>query len=90
MKALISKLEPRENGYRVAQVEQDDNIFGVAADLFWVDCPEECEADKWYYSPDLDGCLPIPEPEPIPVVEPTKEELMAKLLELQAQLEGMK
>lgn len=90
MKALISKIELRENGYRVAQVEPDNKIFEVAEDLFWVDCPNECEADKWYYSPDLNGCLSIPEPEPIPVVEPTKEELMAKLLELQAQLEGMK
>lgn len=91
MKALISKIEPRESGYRVAQVEQDDNIFDVAEDLFWTDCPDECVADIWFYNPESEMCEPIPQPEPEPIVatEPTKEELLAKLLEIQAQLQGM-
>ena len=90
MKALISTLEPRENGYRVAQVEQDENIFDVAEDLFWVDCPDECVVDLWFYNPETEECEVIPVPEPVTSVEPTKEELLAKLLELQAQLEAMK
>lgn len=51
MKALISKIEPRESGYRVAQVEQDDKIFGVAEDLFWIDCPESTVADQCWFDP---------------------------------------
>lgn len=90
MKALISTLEPRENGYRVAQVEQDDNIFDVAEGLFWTDCPDECVADQWFYNPATEECELIPVPEPVIAVEPTKEELMAKMIELQAQLEGLK
>lgn len=49
MKALISSIEPRESGYRVAQVEQDENVFAVAEDMFWVDCPDDLVADgKWF------------------------------------------
>jgi hypothetical protein len=51
MKALISKIEPRNTGYRVAQVEPNDNIFDVAEDLFWVDCPGYIEADKYWFDP---------------------------------------
>ena len=90
MKALISTLEPRETGYRVAQVEQDENIFDVAEDLFWIDCPDDCVADLWFYNSETDLCQPIPVPEAPAAVEPTKEELLAKLLEIQAQLEAMK
>lgn len=49
MQALISKLEPRESGYRVAQVVADDKTFPVADDLYWVSCPNDLEADaKWF------------------------------------------
>lgn len=49
MKALISTSEPRESGYRVAQVEQDKNVFAVAEGMYWVDCPEDLTADgKWF------------------------------------------
>lgn len=60
MKALIS---PNENSYsydgtllgsRVAQVNNE--IFPVAPPLFWVDCPNNCVADLWYY---LEGKLYI-------------------------------
>lgn len=44
--ATISEIE---NCQRVAQVEQDENVFDVAEPSFWVDCPEDCKADDWYY-----------------------------------------
>jgi hypothetical protein len=37
------------NCQRVAQVELDNNTFPVHTTLFWVDCPDNCVADKWYY-----------------------------------------
>jgi hypothetical protein len=52
MKALISKLEPRETGYRVAQVVTDNSIFPVAEpDLFWVSCANDVVQDKFWYDP---------------------------------------
>lgn len=59
MKALISKIEPRETGYRVAQVEPDENVFAVAVDLFWTDCPDDCVADEWFYNPETETCEKI-------------------------------
>lgn len=70
MKALISSIEPRESGYRVAQVEQDTNIFPVAEGLFWVDCADNVVADQFWYDP-ADGIIkPIPQPEPVRSVTP--------------------
>jgi len=34
---------------RVAEVEPNNNTFSVAHPLEWVDCPDECKADQWYY-----------------------------------------
>jgi hypothetical protein len=50
-KALISTIEPRESGYRVAQVEDATNIFEVADALFWVDCADDVVADEFWYDP---------------------------------------
>jgi hypothetical protein len=50
-KALISTIEPRELGYRVAQVEDAANIFGVADALFWIDCADDVVADQFWYDP---------------------------------------
>lgn len=47
--ALISTVEPRKNGYRVAQVEEDS--FPVADTLFWVECSDNIVADQYYYDP---------------------------------------
>lgn len=63
MKALISTIEPREGGWRVAQVEPDDNTFPVADAFFWTDCPDDCVADLWYYDIQEQICKPIPQPE---------------------------
>jgi len=65
MKALISPIEPRETGYRVAQVEAEE--FGVASPLFWVDCADSVVADQFWYDP-VDQTIksfPTPEPEPV-------------------------
>jgi hypothetical protein len=47
MKALISPTEPRESGFRVAQVLAQD--FPVSDPLFWVDCPDNIVADQFWY-----------------------------------------
>ncbi len=71
MKALISPIEPRETGYRVAQVVDDSAEFGVAEPLFWVSCSNEIVADQFWYDPTDQIIKPNPvPPEPEPV-EPT-------------------
>jgi len=59
MKALISPIEPRATGYRVAQVEQES--FEVAPPLFWVDCAEDVKADHFWYDPADQTIKPNPE-----------------------------
>ena len=66
MKALISPNEPRETGYRVAEVEPDDKVFEVAEPLFWVDCTNDVVADQFWYDPETQSIKPVPEPEPEP------------------------
>lgn len=68
MKALISSIEPVQTGYRVAQVEQDSNIFPVADGLFWIDCSEEIVADVYWYDQQDQTLrlLPIPPEAPMP------------------------
>lgn len=62
--ALISPNEPREAGYRVAEVA--DNSFEVAAPLFWAECADDVVADVYWYDPatQLINLIPVPEPEP--------------------------
>ena len=62
MKALISTSEPRETGYRVAQVEQDADIFPVASTLFWVDCANDVVADQFWFDPQDQTIKPVPAP----------------------------
>lgn len=38
-----------ENCQRVAEVKPDNAIFDVALPLHWVDCPDNCVTDEWYY-----------------------------------------
>ena len=70
MKALISTIEPRQTGYRVAQVNADNQIFPVADELFWADFPSNLDAalvpeDKYWYDPTDQTIKLIPQPEPI-------------------------
>jgi hypothetical protein len=59
MKALISPIEPRETGYRVAQVCQSE--FEVALPLFWKPCANDVLADQFWYDPADQAIKPIPE-----------------------------
>ena len=53
-----------EDTMRVAEVVADDATFEVNPLLFWVDCPDDCVADQWYYK---DGAVYIkPEDAPKP------------------------
>jgi hypothetical protein len=37
------------NCQRVAEVQPDNKIFPAAEPLYWLDCPDSCQADAWYY-----------------------------------------
>lgn len=37
------------NCQRIAEVELDNKIFDVSEPLHWLDCPDNCVADLWYY-----------------------------------------
>jgi hypothetical protein len=45
--------ETIENCQRVAEVEPDDKVFEVAQPLHWIDAPDDCIADEWYYKDGL-------------------------------------
>lgn len=62
-KALISSVEPRETGHRVAQVEDAENIFEVAGGLTWVDCDDNIVADKFWYDDINQTFIAFPEPD---------------------------
>ena len=55
------------NCQRVAEVEPDNKIFDVAQPLYWVDCPDNCRADEWYFK---DGQIQL---KPQDVVKPEGE-----------------
>jgi hypothetical protein len=82
-KALISTVEPRESGYRVAQVEDEENIFEVAPSLFWVDCADDVVADQFWYNPDNQLIVPNlpPPPPPPPTAEQNKQTAIGLLQE---------
>ena len=75
MKALISPFEPRETGYRVAQVEQQE--FQVAPPLFWVTCANDVVADQFWYDPS-DQIIKVTPPY-IPTAEENKSTAMVYL-----------
>lgn len=64
MKALISPNEIVVSydetvlGQRVAQTTETE--FPVAEPLFWIDCPDDCAADLWYYSEGQLYIKPLP------------------------------
>lgn len=51
---------------RVAQVEPDDKTFPVYHTLVWVDCPDNCVEDLWYYK--NGACSIKPQDVPSPAV----------------------
>lgn len=53
-----------ENSCRIAEVEE--NQFPVAPPMNWVDCPNDCQADEWYYNTSTNQCVikpNVPKPE---------------------------
>lgn len=70
MKALISTTEPRQTGYRVAEVVADGATFPVSETLFWIDFPSNLDPtlvfqDQYWYDPTDQTIKLIPQPEPI-------------------------
>lgn len=66
-KALISPLEPRNGGYRVAQVEPAGSEFPIGEPFFWVDCADDVVADQFYYDTTTQSIVPNPVPVPTEV-----------------------
>jgi len=62
MIALISTTEPREQGYRVAEVVQDGMSFPVSVGLFWQPCSTEVVADQYWFNPQDNTFNLIPQP----------------------------
>lgn len=63
-KALICPNELVPNGFRIAQVEPEENIFSVADPLYWVECADEVTADFWYFDPADATIKAVPVPPP--------------------------
>ena len=58
--ALISTIEPRETGYRVAQVESTGQTFPVAEAFFWTPCSDDVVQDQFWYDPADQTIKPFP------------------------------
>jgi hypothetical protein len=58
-----------EDCQRVAEVEPDDKMFDVAPPLHWVDCPDTCVADAWYFKDGQVSVKPLDVPMPSTPVE---------------------
>ena len=58
--ALINPIEPRETGYRVAQVVDQYETFEVGQPLFWVECADDVVADEFWYNPQTQTIEPNP------------------------------
>lgn len=73
MKALISPLELRETGFRVAEIHSTG--FEVAQPLFWIDCVDDVVADQFWYDPADETIKAIPEPvvDTVNVVQPISQ-----------------
>jgi hypothetical protein len=52
------------NCQRVAQVEPDNQTFPVAEPLYWFDCPDNCQADAWYFKDGQVAVKPADAPNP--------------------------
>jgi|688.fasta_scaffold1504587_2 hypothetical protein len=52
------------NCQRVAQVEPDNQTFPVAEPLYWFNCPDNCQADAWYFKDNQVSVKPQDVPSP--------------------------
>ena len=62
-KALVCPNEPVTYGYRIAQVEPSENIFGVAEPLYWMNCDDNVIADQWYFDTNDNVIKEVPKPQ---------------------------
>jgi hypothetical protein len=60
--ALISTIEPRQTGYRVAQVVNQGQTFSVSDQLFWTPCADNVVQDQFWYDPSDQQIKAIPQP----------------------------
>lgn len=60
--ALISTIELRETGYRVAQVVPTGETFPISSEMFWTPCADDVVADQFWYDPSDQQIKPIPQP----------------------------
>jgi len=60
--ALISTIEFRETGYRVAEVVAEGQTFPVSTEMFWTPCADDVVADQFWYEPSDQTIKPIPIP----------------------------
>jgi len=63
MKALISTIESRESGFRVADIHQTG--FETTSDFYWVDCPDDMKPDAKWYDPQTQTFNSFPVQEPV-------------------------
>lgn len=61
--ALISTIEPRETGYRVAQVVDQGQTFPVSEQMFWTTCADDVVQDQFWYDPSDQQIKPFPSEE---------------------------
>ena len=54
---------------RVAQVVMDVDTFEIAPPLHWVECPDTCIADSWYFKNGEVQIRPVDVPMPVAPVE---------------------
>jgi hypothetical protein len=51
-------------GQRVAQVQE--TVFDVAQPMFWITCADDVKADRFYYDPEAQNIIVIPDNAPRP------------------------
>ena len=61
-KALVCPNEPVTNGYRIAQVEIEQDIFPVAEPTYWIECVDDVHADSWYFDTTEQVIKEVPRP----------------------------
>ena len=67
--ALVCKNEPRENGYRVAEIV-DAIPYEPAPDHMWVECADDLVADAKWFDPANNTFNDFPLPPPVVNVDP--------------------
>ena len=62
--ALVCKNEPRENGYRVAEIV-DAIPYEPAPDHMWIECADDLVADAKWFDPANNTFKDFPPPPPV-------------------------